>query len=87
MAGMIFSTYAMFLPAGTVMACAIILCVGFFGIYIPYQERKKVKKTHKVQKGSVKTEANHKKLDQLNALKKAGILTEEEYQAKKRGMK
>lgn len=88
MASMILSAYTALLPTRTVTICAIILSIGFFGVYIPYQEhKKKGKQTRKSPPSPAKTETDNKQLDQLNALKKAGILTEEEYQSKKRSLK
>lgn len=87
MAGMIFSTYTMFLPQHMAVACAIILCIGVFGIYIPWQEHKKKRKQKPKSPPSPHPASGKKRMEQLNALKKAGILTEEEYQAKKRGLR
>lgn len=85
MASMIFSTYLSFLPQNTAVFCAIALCVLFFGIYIPYQEHKKKKEPKQRKKPEPSPGAG--KLDQLKALKRAGLLTEEEYREKTRNLK
>ncbi len=41
MGGMVMSTFMMFVPQQVVFLFLTICCVGFFGIYIPYQESKK----------------------------------------------
>ena len=93
MASMIISTYSMFLSQRTSIFCAIVLCVLFFGVYIPYEERKKKKKkdTSAVPKKNTakqaQTSSAQKNLEQLKTLRKAGLLTEEEYQEKKRSLK
>lgn len=95
MASMIISTYAMFLPETTYLFCLVVLCVVFFGIFIPYQEHKKKKK--QAQKCAPKQpdkpkhtisekSEDRKQLEQLKVLKTAGIISEEEYQEKKRGL-
>ena len=91
MASMIISTYMSFLPQGTYLFCCIVLCVGFFGIFIPYQEHKKKKK--QAQKRTPKPPEKSKRivkatdqkhLEQLETLKTAGIISEEEYKEKKK---
>ena len=90
MAGTIISNFMMFLPEGTKWFCLIGLCVFVFGIYIPYEEHKKKKKQaqKRVSKQPEYTTAeksgNGKKLEQLKTLKTAGIISEEEYQEKKK---
>lgn len=93
MADMIISTYMSFLPQNTSLFCCIVLAIGFFGIFIPYQEHKKKKR--QAQKHSPKQAekpgqtvsekpGTQKKLEQLKTLRTAGIISEEEYQEKKR---
>ena len=93
MGGMIISTYMSLLPQKTSLFCCIVLCIGFFGIFIPYQEHKK--KKQQAQKHSPKQPktpkritsekaGDQKKLEQLKTLRTAGIISEEEYQEKKR---
>ena len=93
MAGTIISNFMMFLPESTKWFCLIGLCVFFFGMYIPYEEHKKKKK--QAQKRAPKqsemprhttseTTGDRKKLEQLKTLKTAGIISEEEYQEKKK---
>ena len=69
---------------------SILLCVAFFGIYIPSQERKKRREA--ARKRSAKEERGPEppmpavSLEQIETLKKAGLLTAEEYREKKRGL-
>ena len=90
MASMIFSTVSMFFPQESVMLAGILLCVAFFGIYIPCQERKKRREA--ARKRSAKEERGPEppmpavSLEQIETLKKAGLLTAEEYREKKRGL-
>ena len=92
MASMIISTYMMFLPQRTVFFCIIVLAVGFFGIFLPYQERRKKKQQTKksaakkpdAPKPAAGPPADKKRLEQLETLRKAGMLSEEEYQEKKK---
>ena len=96
MAGSILSTYMMFLPEKTKWFCLIGLCIFVFGIYIPYEEHKKKKKQAQKRErkppqkpnrtASIKA-GNQKKLEQLKTLKTAGIISEEEYQEKKRELR
>ena len=91
MAGTIISNFMMFLPERTKWFCLIGLCIFVFGIWIPYEEHKKKKKQRQknqpkkqeLVKRTSQTE-DRKKLEQWKALKEAGLLSEEEYQAKKR---
>lgn len=83
MASMFMSNFMMFLPEKTQWFCAVGLAVFVFGIWIPYEERKKKKKPKNPQKKPEPVERiaeDRRKLEQLKALKKAGILSEEEYQ-------
>ena len=41
MGSMVMSTFMMFVPRHVEFIFLAVLCVGFFGIYIPYQESKK----------------------------------------------
>ncbi len=41
MGGMVMSTFMMFVPRHVEFIFLVILCVGFFGIYVPYDESKK----------------------------------------------
>ena len=87
MASMLLSNFMMFLPRQTQWFCLIGLGVIFFGIYIPYEEHKKKKKQkqkHQQNNPEPVKPDNQTKLEQLKALKKAGLLSEEEYQEKKR---
>ena len=90
MAGSILSTYMMFLPEKTKWFCLIGLFAAFW-LYVQYEERKKKKKQR--QKNQPKNpepvkraSEDKKKLEQLKALKDAGLLSEEEYREKKRGL-
>lgn len=47
MGSMVMSTFMMFVPQQAVFLFLVICCVGFFGIYIPYQESKKRGETWK----------------------------------------
>lgn len=93
MAGTLISNFMMFLPEKTKWFCLIGLCIFFFGIYIPYEEHKKKKKqtqkrAHKrsemPERAASEKTVDQKKLEQLKTLKTAGIISEEEYQEKKR---
>lgn len=93
MAGMIISTYMSFLPQNTSLFCCIVLCIGFFGIFIPYQEHKKKKQQaqkhppKQPEKPTCTTSekpGNQKKLEQLRTLKTADIISEEEYNEKRK---
>ena len=97
MVGSIISTYMMFLPETTKWFCLIGLFVFFFGIYVPYdkykQKKKKSKKDSSQMQKPQKTvtrgaDGNQRKqLEQLETLKKAGLLSEEEFREKKREMR
>ena len=95
MVGSIISTYMMFLPEATKWFCLIGLAVFFFGIYIPYdkykQRKKKQAKKGPPQKPRMVTrgspEIRRKQLEQLETLRKAGLLSDEEFQEKKRNLK
>ena len=98
MVGSIISTYMMFLPEATKWFCLIGLFVFFFGIYIPYDKYKQKKKKQSRQEPSQNQMARKtvseaaandrkKQLKQLETLRKAGLLSEEEFQEKKRSLK
>ena len=93
MADMIISTYMSLLPQNTALFCCIVLCIGFFGIFIPYQEYKKKKRQaqkrapkqpEKPGRSAAEKPGEQKRLEQLKTLKTAGIISEEEYQEKKK---
>ncbi|MBD5154628.1 MAG: SHOCT domain-containing protein [Oscillibacter sp.] len=93
MASMIMSTFMSFFPVWTTIFVIVGLYIFFFGIYVPYDKyRQKKKKEAKnspqkqTTQKSAPTVSDQKQRDQLKALRKAGILSEEEYQKKKRGM-
>lgn len=95
MAGSFMSTLMMFFPQQTQWVCIIGLCIFVFGIYIPYEEYKKKKKQRQknlpkkqeMEKHvSLRPADGQKQLEQLDTLKKAGLLSEEEYREKKRKM-
>ena len=91
MAGSLISNFMMFLPQQTQWFCIIGLAIFVFGIFIPYEEHKKKKKQKqknspqkKVKVRYTRPPADQTKLEQLKALRQAGLLSEEEYQEKKR---
>ncbi|MBD5169625.1 MAG: SHOCT domain-containing protein [Oscillibacter sp.] len=91
MASMIMSTFMSFFPAWTTIFVIVGLYIFFFWIYVPYDKYKQKKK--KEAKNSPQKQTTQKSTptvsdqkQQLKALRKAGILSEEEYQKKKRGM-
>lgn len=84
MASMFISNFMMFLPETTKWFCIIGLAVFFFGIYIPYDKYKqKMKKAGKWPPRLF----DRKPAEQLKTLREAGILSEEEYQEKKRELR
>ena len=93
MAGTIISNFMMFLPEKTKWFCLIGLGVFVFGIYIPYEEYKKKKKqarkrapkqSEMSERADFEKAGDRKQLEQLKTLKTAGIISEEEYQEKKK---
>ena len=98
MVGSVISTYMMFLPETTKWFCLIGLFVFFFGIYIPYDKYKQKKKkqagkeptqkqtTRKTAAGGTAGDRK-KQLEQLETLRKAGLLSEDEFQEKKRNLR
>lgn len=93
MASMFMSNFMMLLPETTKWFCIIGLAVFFFGIYIPYDKYKqKMKKGGKwpprlFERKPVKEPIDRKQAEQLKTLREAGILSEEEYQEKKRELR
>lgn len=89
MGGMMMSTFLMFVPREITFLFLVVCCVGFFGIFIPWQERKKKKSSPKSPPNTpvrANSGPDPSKLEQLEALKKAGVLTEEEYRQKREEM-
>ena len=90
MAGTILSNFMMFLPESTKWFCLIGLCIFFFGMYIPYEEHKKKKKQARKREPkqpaytTAEKPVEMRQLEQLKTLKTAGIISEEEYQEKKK---
>ena len=85
------STFMSFFPVWTTIFVIVGLYIFFFGVYVPYDKYKQKKKKEakdtpqkQTAKKSTPTVSDEKQIDQLKALRKAGILSEEEYQAKKR---
>lgn len=113
MGSMALSTFMMFVPQHVVFLFLTICCVGFFGIYVPYNESKKKGeiwppllwlKSLKKQFPSPKKPAGRGKasrtapefdhitsigsgrqhrLEQLETLKEAGLMTDQEYRRKR----
>lgn len=105
MGSMVMSTFMMFVPQQAVFLFLTICCVGFFGIYIPYQESKKRGETWKPlrwlkgktdKKKPVRrkrdTEFDHisaigpgrgHRLEQLETMRGAGLVSEQEYRQKR----
>jgi len=79
----------MFVPQQVIFVFLIIFCVGFFGIYIPWNERKKKGKAQKkkspqprdFQREPASVSA---RLEQWKTLKEAGLMDEREYQEKRK---
>lgn len=90
MASMIISTVGLFVPERVMMVFLLVACIGFFGIYIPLEEKKKrggkkrpAPKPRKESNCAIKPDpAGQKGPEQLKALKEAGVISEEEYQKK-----
>ena len=92
MVSMLISNFLMFLPEKTQWIYASVFAVIVCGIWIPYEERKEKKKQQQKYRQQNPEPARHtaedqRKLEQLKALKKAGMLSEEEYQEKKRELR
>lgn len=98
MGSMVMSTFMMFVPQHVVFLFLAICCVGFFGIYIPYNESKKKGEVWKplrwlkrmtslgVRKEKPASTGGRRRLDQLERLREAGIIFEEEYKQRRRRM-
>lgn len=71
MGSMVMSTLMMFVPWHVEFLFIIIAAVGFFGIYIPWNEWKKKKNLKKMLSSAW--------LGRLEVLKEEGLLSEEEY--------
>ena len=79
----IVSTMLMFVSEKTYFLFLILMGL-FFLVYVdPYEWRKKRKERHS-KAGRAKRARQSSEMDKLNALKDAGLLTEEEYRARKR---
>lgn len=97
MGSMVLSTFMMFTPEMANFIFLVIVVVGFFGIYVPLQERKKrgpqpkpkrfperkFPRTTPPPERVERVSASGIKLDQLKTLKEAGLLTEEEYRQRR----
>ena len=101
MGSMVMSTVMMFIPRHVVFLFLAICCIGFFGIYVPYNESKKkgeawrplrwLKEKKPVRKEtrrefdrvSAGKPGSQRQLEQLETMKKAGLITDREYQQKK----
>lgn len=104
MGSMVMSTFMMFVPRHVEFIFLTICCVGFFGIYVPYNESKKkgevwapllwLKKItgKRPSRRSGSSEFDHitsigsgeqHRLEQLETLKRAGLITEQEYKERR----
>ena len=98
MGSMVMSTFMMFVPQHVVFLFLAICCVGFFGIYIPYNESKKkgevwgpLRWLRRMMSRTARRENpahpdSRCRLDQLKCLKAAGVISEEEYKQRRRRM-
>ena len=86
MAGSFISTFMSFFPQKTQWFCLIGLFVFFWGIYVPYDKykQKKKKNAKPPRQKPMKKSVDWKQVEQLDTLKNAGLLTEEEYKEKMR---
>lgn len=75
MGSMVLSTLLMFVPQHVEFLFLIIVAVGFFGIYVPWNERKKKKNLKKSPPAA--------KLERLEALRDEGLLSEEEFEKRR----
>lgn len=75
MGEMALSTLLMFVPQHVGLLFLIIVAVGFFGIYVPWNERKKEKRR--------KESSPEAKLERLEALRDEGLLSQEEFEARR----
>ncbi|MCI8553146.1 MAG: SHOCT domain-containing protein [Lawsonibacter sp.] len=101
MGSMVMSTVMMFIPRHVVFLFLAICCIGFFGIYVPYNESKKKgeawrplrwltkkklvrkKPRREFDRVSAGKPGSQRQLEQLETMKKAGLITDREYQQKK----
>ena len=85
MAGSFISTFMSFFPQKTQWFCLIGLFVFFWGIYVPYDKYKQKKKKEELKNPKppkqkpVSKPVDWKQMEQLDTLRNAGLLTEEEY--------
>lgn len=75
MGSMVLSTLLMFVPQYVEFLFFIIIAVGFFGVYVPWNRRKKRK--------NLKKSPPSVRLERLEALKEEGLLSEEEFEARR----
>lgn len=93
MAGSLMSAFMSFFPQGTQWFCMIGLFLFFWGIYVPYDKYKKKKKKEGkwppglFEQKPVKKPMDRRQAEQLKTLREAGLLSEEEYQEKKRELR
>lgn len=76
MGSMVLSTLLMFVPQHVELLFFIIIAVGFFGIYVPWNERKKEKNRKESPPAA--------KLERLEALKEESLLSEEKFEERKK---
>ena len=91
MVSMLMSNFMMFLPETTKCFCLIGMFIAFW-LYVKYEEHKKKKKQQQKYRQqnpepAKQTPEDRRKLEQLKALKNAGMLSEEEYQEKKKELR
>lgn len=97
MGSMVMSTFMMFVPQHVDFIFLVILCVGFFGIYVPYNESKKkgevwaplrrLKRVRGLTSPKEKqTRPVSHRLEQLENLRSAGIISDQEYKERRREM-
>lgn len=94
MGSMFMSTFMMFVPQHVEFVFLTICCIGFFGMHIPYQESRKKgevwpplgwlrKIKGAVSPGKKPARPVNRRLDQMESLRNAGLLTEQEYRRKR----
>lgn len=97
MGSMVMSTFMMFVPRYVEFIFLAVLCVGFFGIYIPYNESKKKGKVwpplgwlRRIRSMTSRREKParpvNRRLAQLESLRTAGIISEKEYKERRKKM-
>lgn len=87
MGSMVMSTFMMFVPQRVEFLFFVLLCIGFFGVYVPWNERKKKGTTRKKrpsQPRRIQRSSASARLEQLETLKGAGLMDEREYQEKRK---